>query len=432
MFRRRSVTVLIVLLLFTLWGTVAAAQGDSAAPSDDSESIDYFARYEGIPASRAEDGAFVLGNPEAPVTVVEFADFLCVHCQTYQSTAHQFIETYVATGQARFEYRLFPVVNPNYSPYTAQLAECVDEQIEGGFWPAHDLLYDLAVERSIGPDTAQVVADTLEVDYDALVECAETATQYQIDATLASSSGITGTPAVMIRLQNGDLGFASIQGRTFDRGGLPLEVLEVVMEAEDASDVVMVPQKLLDERLLVDDSLVTGEPCAAPCWQGITPGETPWDEAVEIVQSNEDYANFDLLEAETGVQKLFSWSQVDGLVCCQLFTQDGETVAAVLLLTTPQVTTGELIEAQGEPVYAFGNSSGQGEVVLNLFYPELGLIVYAYAGDPGDGSFNEDSPVIGAQYIATALMSQIVESTPLFDWQGYDALQGYFPQAQSQ
>ena len=40
--------------------------------------------------------------------------------------AEQFINDYVATGLARFEYRFLPAVDPTYSPLSAKLAECAD------------------------------------------------------------------------------------------------------------------------------------------------------------------------------------------------------------------------------------------------------------------------------------------------------------------
>jgi protein-disulfide isomerase len=53
---------------------IAVAQEDTVTAQD------YLARYEGIPFERLEDGGFVLGDPAAPITIVEFADFLCSHC----------------------------------------------------------------------------------------------------------------------------------------------------------------------------------------------------------------------------------------------------------------------------------------------------------------------------------------------------------------
>src|SRR4051794_33993937 len=42
--------------------------------------------YSDIPQSRTEDGAFVLGDPDAPITIIEFLDWGCPHCQAYKPT----------------------------------------------------------------------------------------------------------------------------------------------------------------------------------------------------------------------------------------------------------------------------------------------------------------------------------------------------------
>ena len=42
------------------------------------------------------DGAPVLGNPDALITVVEFFDYSCPHCATYRQVTNDFIRQYVA------------------------------------------------------------------------------------------------------------------------------------------------------------------------------------------------------------------------------------------------------------------------------------------------------------------------------------------------
>src|SRR5215211_8687667 len=64
--------------------------------------------FQALNPTRTDDGAFIIGNPDAPITVIEFADFGCPHCLEYKPTIEQFIRDYVVTDKARFEFRVFP------------------------------------------------------------------------------------------------------------------------------------------------------------------------------------------------------------------------------------------------------------------------------------------------------------------------------------
>ena len=51
----------------------------------------------------------VTGNPNSPVTVIEFGDFQCPVCRNYSETIeHQIIDNYVANGKIRYTFRQFP------------------------------------------------------------------------------------------------------------------------------------------------------------------------------------------------------------------------------------------------------------------------------------------------------------------------------------
>lgn len=162
--------------------------------------------FSNVHAERTDDGAFILGNPEAPVTVVAWEDFLCPHCQTYQSTVKRFIEDYVLTGQARFEFRMLPIANQ--SAFVFSLVECaaVVEDDPRAFWPAHDAMFRLASTNGANLDGSDF-ADEIGVSYGALLDCADEVSQYQTDQQYASQFGnqITGTPAVGWRLNNGEV-----------------------------------------------------------------------------------------------------------------------------------------------------------------------------------------------------------------------------------
>jgi protein-disulfide isomerase len=85
---------------------------------------------------------YTIGRPEAPIEVVEFADFECNVCGTFSALAEPDIrKNYVETGKIRFTFYDFPIVNahPNTMP-AHQAAACADEQ--GKFWPMHDRLME--------------------------------------------------------------------------------------------------------------------------------------------------------------------------------------------------------------------------------------------------------------------------------------------------
>lgn len=159
-----------------------------------------------IPHDRLPDGGFVLGFPSAPVTVVAFEDFACHHCQAYESTIAQLIETYVATGRARFEYRFFPTVDQNTGGYHSKLAACVGELAEERFWIAHEFLYARASSgRLYSDETGRLLAEETGVDYAELLECTQTVRQVGVDVQLGSSLGVRGTPSVALRYRDGQL-----------------------------------------------------------------------------------------------------------------------------------------------------------------------------------------------------------------------------------
>ena len=159
--------------------------------------------YSQIPQARQSDGGFVLGDPDAPVTIVAFEDFLCGHCQRYKVHVEKLISEYVAKGLARFEYRFTPVVDPSYSWQTAKLAECSETLRPGSFWNAHDALYEIASARQFSDNSSRIFAERMNMSYADLLECTRDANQVEKDLQLANQLGVTGTPTVFVRYGNG-------------------------------------------------------------------------------------------------------------------------------------------------------------------------------------------------------------------------------------
>jgi len=188
-----------------------------------------------LETNRTPDGAFVLGDPNAPITIVEFADFACVHCQEYKDTVNQFIEEFVVTGKARFEYRLIANLGTNSTQY-AKLAECA-ANLSGddtNFWVAHEELFYYATAQNLSGDEAgRELAKKLNLNLSRLLECTQEADQYQTDGALARSAGTSGTPAIRVRMGT----WAETQSGTpqpisanYTSGGVSIEVLRNTIE----------------------------------------------------------------------------------------------------------------------------------------------------------------------------------------------------------
>lgn len=161
-------------------------------------------KFDNVQQSRTADGAFVLGNPDAPLTLIEFADWSCPACQQYKPTVDEFLDRYVLTGQAKFESRIIMTHGGATTGYASQLAECAEEQRPGAYWQAYVLLYDYG-SRGFGTyneSMARPFAEALDLDLSQLLSCVPTAQQVDNDASLAQQTGSNATPTVLFRLNN--------------------------------------------------------------------------------------------------------------------------------------------------------------------------------------------------------------------------------------
>ena len=83
-------------------------------------------------------GEMALGDPKAPVTVIEYASMTCSHCQRFHSEVFKpFKEKYIDTGKVYFIFREFPL-DPLALAATA-LARCAPKE---RYFPIVDLLFD--------------------------------------------------------------------------------------------------------------------------------------------------------------------------------------------------------------------------------------------------------------------------------------------------
>ena len=374
-------------------------------------------RYAGLSTFRRADGGFVLGDPQAPIAIVAFEDFLCPHCQNYQANVDAFIDEYVRMGKAQFEFRFYPLVDPQYSTTMAKTAECVAAQDLSRFWDGHDLLFEFARRRSLD-EVAANTARLLGLDATTLQSCLERAIQFLVDTQLAQNAFVAGTPAVRARRDNGALELVFIGDQPIDRGAPTIFQLRDLMEGAGSVSIGPPERTLLNERFLDDRSLLSGEPCAPPCWQNIVPGETTLAEALEIVSA------IDGVRVGLQSNEAFQFGLAEGPACCQVSADDATIVNAIILQFSPRMTIGEAIEVHGEPLFFRGQPYAETEALLWFFFPERFAMIQVVV--PGvDAKLDASSPIVAAYYLTEADMAGAVASGAFSPWKGFVAFQDY-------
>lgn len=97
-----------------------------------------------------------LGDPDAPVTMIEYASFTCPHCRTFhEGPFKQLKADYIDTGRVHYIYR--EVFFDRYGLWAAMLARCAGPERYFGF---ADLIYEQQREWTSGATPAEV-ADNL-------------------------------------------------------------------------------------------------------------------------------------------------------------------------------------------------------------------------------------------------------------------------------
>lgn len=145
-----------------------------------------------------------MGNPDAAVTIMEFASYTCPHCANFHANVWPTLkEEYIDTGKVRFVYR--EVYFDAYGLWAALVARCGGEM---RYFGISDMLYDEQQEWARGSDSA-AVADNLrrigrraglnDEQLNACLADRDMATaMMQVYQEGMNEYGITGTPSFVI------------------------------------------------------------------------------------------------------------------------------------------------------------------------------------------------------------------------------------------
>ncbi|MDC0155314.1 DsbA family protein [Nitrosopumilus sp.] len=173
-----------------------------------------------------ENGSTVYGDPNAPITLVEFGDYQCHYCNVFFETIEgDIITNYVETGKVKIIFKDYNIIGSD-SVNASHGAHCAKDQ--GMFWEYHDILFSNWTGENNGwasPENLTLFAEEINLDMDKWVKCMNEKPHSKTILTSnedAKKLQITGTPAFFVINSDGQV------SKLF--GAQPFEVFERVFD----------------------------------------------------------------------------------------------------------------------------------------------------------------------------------------------------------
>ena len=158
----------------------------------------------------SEDDDAVLGDEDAPVTIIEFSDYQCPFCRKFwQETLPSIERDYIANGKVKLVFRDFPLgFHDGAIPY-ANAANCAREKAgDEGYFKMHDKIFEeqnileggsvKSTVQYVGVDTLKKWAKDIGYNIDSCIDSNKYADEIQKDLSEGSASGVQGTPGFFI------------------------------------------------------------------------------------------------------------------------------------------------------------------------------------------------------------------------------------------
>ena len=172
----------------------------------------------------------------------------------------------------------------------------------------------------------------------------------------------------------------------------------------------------LPELSILDGGLLSGVPCSAPCFWGITPGITPIDEAIDKLSQIGDFEECEKWDKkENGVDKGVRCSNIG------ITFNDQEIVSRLSFHPANEITLSELIQIYGDPnevsVTAFGTDL-EGPLSMLLMYHEEMMIVGFPTQDTDQFDLQPTLVISNVQYCENEIFMRFINDSN-DPWKGY-------------
>ncbi len=150
----------------------------------------------------AAGGSPPLGDPSAPVTILEWGDYQCTYCRMFHESGLPWLKAeYLDAGRAKLVFKDFPLNGPG-SAAAAEASHCAGDQ--GLYWEYHGALYGNWAGEGTGWITGESLARFAAgagADAAEFAACMEEGRHGQrvLDMErLAAAAGVDATPTFLV------------------------------------------------------------------------------------------------------------------------------------------------------------------------------------------------------------------------------------------
>ncbi|RME30843.1 DsbA family protein [Candidatus Woesearchaeota archaeon] len=153
------------------------------------------------PVEVSAEGAPIEGDPDAPVTIIEWSDFQCPFCgRFFSQTLGKIRSEYIDTGKVKFAYRDFPLSFHQNAQKAAEAGKCAFAQGNDYFWQLHDKM--MSNQQALSVDDIKGYAATIEgLDTEAFNTCLDSGAMTDAvkkDFDAGRAAGVRGTPGFFV------------------------------------------------------------------------------------------------------------------------------------------------------------------------------------------------------------------------------------------
>lgn len=211
-----TVAVSIVVAAIVIGAAIiyAVGKGGSSAPQT-------AANKASTSVSQITSRDVILGDKNAPVTVIEYGDYQCPYCAEFFNNIEPALKVYVQSGKINMIFREMSFIGSE-SQSAAEASYCAADQ--GKFWEYHDLVYQTKYndyfknsgsenDGALSDNVLIGLADQLKLDHNQFAQCLSShkySSAVSSDNQAAQSLGVNSTPTVFINGQQMPSGVLSV------------------------------------------------------------------------------------------------------------------------------------------------------------------------------------------------------------------------------